>query len=278
MRRYLLFGLLAISLAIMVFFTLDAKNDVQSVEPLLEVGSKAVRDIVETTTAPIEVPVSVEIEIGRRVLQSFTLLEDNHPKVQYVRRIGNTLATFGTRQDIKYRFYVCKADMINAFALPGGFVVITVGMLEILENDDELAWIIGHELTHIEKRHALLQLRSEIVKRKLHLHRLPGMDTMVTMVGRILQLGYSETMELQADKEGLYLMHQAGFQTQTVISLVDYMLEQQPRPQSAQNRNPFHLGINLSKEALRTYFASHPHWERRKEQLLAEIKNYTSEE
>lgn len=83
---------------------------------------------------------------------------DNAPLTAYVDAIGQRLAAHSPRQDVQYRFHVVDAPEPNAFALPGGYVYVTRGLLVLVNSEDELAGVIGHEIGHVAARHTVQQI------------------------------------------------------------------------------------------------------------------------
>jgi predicted Zn-dependent protease len=101
---------------------------------------------------------ATELKLGeeeaRKVAQEMGIVEDE-PIATYVREVGARLAQHSPRQDVEYRFLVVDSDMINAFALPGGHIYVTRGLLARVNSEDELANVIGHEIGHVAARHAV---------------------------------------------------------------------------------------------------------------------------
>jgi predicted Zn-dependent protease len=93
---------------------------------------------------------------------------------QYIANTGDFLANkISKRPDIKYRFIILDSIEVNAFAAPGGFVLITKGALLMLDNEAELVAILGHEMTHIEEGHGLQAISSDPnIKAKLNQLRI----------------------------------------------------------------------------------------------------------
>jgi len=96
-----------------------------------------------------------EISIGKRsdhvILQQFGYYDD--PTLQnYVKRVGQKLVRACRRRDIEYHFKVLDSDDINAFALPGGYIYVTRGILAMINSEAELAGILGHEIGHVVGR------------------------------------------------------------------------------------------------------------------------------
>lgn len=117
--------------------------------------------------------------VASRVLPLYPMLDTNHPASVYVRNVGALLAA--TSNDPMpyngYLFIVAKSDEVNAFAVPGGFVFITTGMLKFLKDEDELIAILGHEMGHMELRHGMKSVGKENVLKLFSLIAETGADT-----------------------------------------------------------------------------------------------------
>ncbi len=99
-----------------------------------------------------------EIELGRgltaRVLGAAPLVDD--PKLQaYVNRVGLWIALQSERPDLPWRFGVISSTDVNAFAMPGGTILITSGLYDRLRDESELAGVLGHEIAHVVQKHQL---------------------------------------------------------------------------------------------------------------------------
>jgi len=97
-----------------------------------------------------------EIELGRAVTTAlgsrYTLLRDE-PLTRYVALVGNAVAVQSDRPDLHYYFGVLDTDEINAFAAPGGYVLVTRGTLALMRDEAALAGVLGHEVGHVALRH-----------------------------------------------------------------------------------------------------------------------------
>ena len=82
-------------------------------------------------------------------------LSDHAASARWVEAIGTRLAAHSPRQDVTYRFHVVDLAEPNAFALPGGPVFVTRGLLALARSEDELAGVIGHEIGHVAARHSV---------------------------------------------------------------------------------------------------------------------------
>ena len=109
-----------------------------------------------------EMTLEEEIELGRglgaRVLAVAPLVDD--PALQqYVNRVGLWLALQSERPDLPWRFGVIDSTEVNAFAMPGGTILITSGLYDRLRDEAELAGVLGHEIAHVVEKHQLNAIR-----------------------------------------------------------------------------------------------------------------------
>ena len=161
-----------------------------------------------------------EIRLGRnaspQVVQSFGGLYDDQELQEYVNRVGQDLVAVSDRSYIEYYFGVIDSPIMNAFALPGGFVFITRGLLADMENEAQLAGVLGHEIGHVCARHSAISISEAVGYQMATLAALaaPNSGEMLMVASTLSQtmmLGYSREREYQADDMGLTYMYKAGY-------------------------------------------------------------------
>jgi len=145
----------------------------------------------------------------------------------YIRRIGLKLAGFSETRDLPYTFTILNDDKVNAFALPGGYVYITRGLLALAENEAEMAGVLAHEIGHVAARHTA-ERYSTAMATNLGLMVLGALGSAAGLpsgVGRIIGFGaqaalrgYSREQELEADMLGVRYLARAGYSPQAMIS------------------------------------------------------------
>ena len=179
-----------------------------------------------------------EIEIGReltgRVLGVQPLVND--PEVQaYVNSVGRWIAAHSERPDLPWRFGVIDHGLVNAFAMPGGYVLITRGLYEILDNEAQLAGVLGHEIAHIVKRHhvaAMQQGKGVAIIAKLAQAKAGNKSAIVkeligtgaTMITRSLDRG----AEHEADQLGVVLAARAGYSPYGLVEVLHKLAARKP--------------------------------------------------
>ena len=161
-------------------------------------------------------------ESAAQVRKQFTVINDP-VLTEYVNRVGKRLASAKEAQDsgFPFTFEVVAEPSINAFALPGGHMFIHTGLLKAVENEAQLAGVMGHEMSHVILRHGTNQAS------KKNLFQLPAalaaqMAGKGSMLGQLTQLGigvgagsvllgFSRSAESQADLMGSHLMAESGY-------------------------------------------------------------------
>ena len=163
-----------------------------------------------------------EINIGRNVISGLlgaaSLVE--HKKLQqYVNKIGSWVAMQSERPKLPWSFGVINSPNVNAFAAPGGYIVLTLGLYQLLENESQLAAILAHEISHVIKKHHLDAIRdtsqTEIlgalaVKASSKKHR-EKMQKLVNSGVQIYARGLDKKYEYGADRRGVVLAARAGY-------------------------------------------------------------------
>ncbi len=103
-----------------------------------------------------------EVELGRnmagRLLHYYGVYDDEN-LVNYLNLVGNYVASYSDYPDRRYMFNILDSETVNAFACPGGYILVTVGTLRLATNEAELAMVLGHEVAHVGKKHMFNTLR-----------------------------------------------------------------------------------------------------------------------
>ncbi|HKS76411.1 MAG TPA: M48 family metalloprotease [Terriglobales bacterium] len=179
---------------------------------------------------------------------------------RYLNQVGARLAPQAHRK-LPYKFhYIHDLGFINAFALPGGHVYVGAGLLSLMDSEDELASVIGHEIEHIDHYHCAERVQQEQALRKLPLGGL------VAIPVQVFEAGYSKDQELEADREGTRLAVGAGYSANGAIRMFETF---QRLYQQVQNRSrtPEEELSQVAWETLQGYFRSHPLPSERIEQI-----------
>lgn len=137
----------------------------------------------------------------------------------YITLVGNAVVSVSDRAEIPYHFAILNTEQPNAFAAPGGYVFISIGLMRMLKNEAELAGVLGHEIAHITNRHALTTLeRSKTLQGISNLTTSimgedPAMFNKIIgeMTETLFTKGLDKEMEYDADLTGTRYAYQAGY-------------------------------------------------------------------
>ena len=160
---------------------------------------------------------------------------------QYVASLGQSMASRTSRADLSWRFAVVNSPEVNAFALPGGFIYVNRGAIEQADREDELAGIMGHEIGHVVRRHAVEQLQKR-EKGDVALVLLCTLTRACWSVrGRVaidvganaLAAHYSRHDEAEADSEGVVNTTRVGIDPEGLPSFFQKLLELQKQQPTA---------------------------------------------
>ncbi len=154
---------------------------------------------------------SQEVQMGQesaqQVAQSIGYYDD--PQVQaYVSGIGMKMAKASERPNLPWEFHVVNDASVNAFALPGGFIFVTRGLMTSINDEAELATVIGHEIGHVTNRHSVQQIsKAQVAQLGLGLGSILSSDVarvagLASQGLSVLFLKYSRDAENQADLAG----------------------------------------------------------------------------
>jgi len=131
---------------------------------LLDLGKKAVEVAPQIQQATKEYTVEEEVALGEGIATGFlgaVRLHGDERLQRYVNRVGRWLASQTERPDLPWAFGVIDTDTINAFAMPGGTVIVSHGLVKRLTSESELAGVLGHEIAHVLKKHQLSAIQSD---------------------------------------------------------------------------------------------------------------------
>jgi predicted Zn-dependent protease len=161
--------------------------------------------------------------IALEALTKFGPVVQDKNLLAYVSMVGNVVARASDRPHTPYFFAVCQNNDPNAFAVPGGYVFITTGLLKLVANEEELAGVLGHEIAHITQQHAIKMVRSAKFKAAavqgllfaLTKDKAPQrQEDYASIIGGftdIMESGYGRKHETESDKLGILYAYRAGY-------------------------------------------------------------------
>ena len=166
---------------------------------------------------------SQEISIGQsshqQIIKQFGVYDEKPELSRMVERVGRSLAAASERPNLPWTFTVLDTPIVNAMALPGGYIYVTRGMLERINSEDELAGVLGHEIAHVTARHSAQQIsRSQLAQLGMVVGAVVAGPEVLQQYGQLAELGigllfqrYSRAHETQADLLGTGYMAEARY-------------------------------------------------------------------
>ena len=138
---------------------------------------------------------------------------------RYVNSVGRWVASQSERPDLPWQFGILDAPQLNAFAVPGGTILITRGLLERMRNEAELAGVLGHEITHVVKKHhlkaiqkgAMTALAGDALSMAVNNKNAAANEKLVSFGKEMYSRGLDKGDEFEADRLGVVLAARAGY-------------------------------------------------------------------
>jgi predicted Zn-dependent protease len=184
------------------------------------------------------IPTEDEVEIGKEVVKDVESQERllNNVQVQnYVNDVGQKIAKVCDRKDVKYSFKVLDNEEINAFACPGGFIYIYKGLLKKMDNEAQLAGVLGHEIGHVVARHSMKRLQaaygySILMEVALGDKLSQTAQQLVNTAAGLILLGYGRDNEYEADNYGILYARKAGYNPNGMIQVFQKFKQMEGSP------------------------------------------------
>jgi len=178
------------------------------------------------------IPVAWEQKLGEVAYRDFLAQQtviDEGPAVTAVNEIMHRLTEKIPDNPYKFEVSVVRSDVVNAFALPGGYVVVFTGLMKKAESGEEVAGVLSHELNHVLQRHGLDRMVKQlglIAVVTIVLGDQQGLAGLIKRVGvELLTLKFGREQETEADLTGLQLLHRAKIDPNGMIRFFEHLSE-----------------------------------------------------
>jgi len=222
-----------------------------------------------------------EIALGRtnhpKIIAEYGRYDDEELQ-SYVQSVGDSLAVVSHRQNLTYRFTVLDSPVINAFALPGGYIYITRGLMVYLNSEAELAAVLGHEIGHVTARHGV---RQQSASQAAGLGYLLGsilfpelrggatQDLFNLMSGALLS-GYGREHELESDGLGAEYLAKAGYNPNAMIEVIRVLKTQETFAAAEAKKQ------GREAKGYHGLFASHPDNDTRLHEVVGSAEQFSA--
>lgn len=180
-----------------------------------------------------------EVALGRQAaseLERQVGVVNDPALVARINRVGILLVRQSTRPRLPWTFRVLATREVNAVSLPGGFIYVTRGLVGFAQDEAELAFVLAHEVAHVQARHHV-----QLVERELWLSLLVdlllGKDSTAAAAGHLLRQlatrGFSREFEYEADRLAVRLMRRAGYDPQAAVRFLERLRAREARDPGA---------------------------------------------
>ncbi|HEX4953596.1 MAG TPA: M48 family metalloprotease [Thermoanaerobaculia bacterium] len=186
-----------------------------------------------------EQEVALGLQSAPGMAQQFGGLDDDEPLQRAIHGLGTRLvqSSKAGQSPYEFRFYLlADTQTVNAFALPGGPIFITRALLDRLENEAQLAGVLGHEIGHVIGRHSAEQIaKSQLAQSLVTAVGVAATDeqgrggqgaaAIAGMVAQVVQMKYGREDELESDELGVEILVSAGYDPRALLRVMDILRE-----------------------------------------------------
>ena len=240
-----------------MFGTLGSGVNLSSVVGL---WSDTVRDADQIGMRLTRVGDSGEMRIGAELARSMASHEDA-AATAYVTGVAQALLPHIRRRGIHYQFRVIESGDINAFALPGGQIFVTAGLLDFAESEAELAAVLGHEISHVDLRHCIERYQYQVTLKKAGVP--DDLAWLAETAHHLATMGFSQDQEREADAQGEKLTIESGYDPNAAGALFSRMAIRFGEASPPPAKTPAGEVTDAIGGALGSYFRTHPPSEER---------------
>jgi predicted Zn-dependent protease len=202
--------------------------------------------------------------VSQRIRERYGVVQDKAVH-RYVGLVGNALSASSAQPSLQWQFIVLDTDGVNAFAAPGGFIHVTRGALALIQNEAELAGVLGHEIIHVTAQHTIKAIKKSKVSElgvEAGAAKAPGGGLSQMAIGKMAEkatdmvlAGFGRAEEMESDAQGIVLATAVGYAPNGLPDFLTRLAER-----------------NKAATAKRGLFASHPEMKERIDKLNAGIQ------
>lgn len=252
-RLFIVLVLLAGGASLATLGTTDARVNLSSIVAL---WSDAVRDTDQIGMRLTRLSDADEMSIGADLAPTVLSWAHEDPAASaYVTDVARALLPHVRRRGIQYKFHVVDSAAINAFAMPGGQIFVTSGLMGFIQSEAELAAVLGHEISHVDLRHCIERFQYQY---KLKKAGMPEAGWMIETAHRLATMGFSPFQESEADLQGERLTIDAGYDPDAAAAMFERLKTQMGEPSPVHAATPAGEVGHAVAGAIGSYFRTHP--------------------
>jgi predicted Zn-dependent protease len=235
------FVIRALFLSLIIFFfgntAINAQDDF--LKELLNTADILNETLLEVTALSDEEENSIGIELEKQILNDLRVVKE---KKFNLKKIFKDIMRYVDRTNINYGYKVVETDEVNAYAIAGGRMFFNTGILEFLETEDEIAFVMAHEISHNELRHCIKRVQYAAIASSVD----PSFGEIVQLAYGIYSMPFTKYDEYEADELGVWLMKKAGYDKQGAVDFFTKLEELEKE-----------YGMD-QRDAVNDFISSHP--------------------
>lgn len=230
----------------MLWTTASAQDDL--LNELLKTADILNETLLEVTALSDEEENSIGIELEKQISKDLRIVKERKFNLK---KIFRDLTGYVDRTSLNYGYKVVETDEVNAYAIAGGRMFINTGILEFLETEDEIAFVMAHEIAHNELRHCIKRVQYAAIASSID----PSFGEIVQLAYGIYSMPFTKYDEYEADELGVWLMEKAGYDKRGAVSFFEKLEELEKE-----------YGID-QRDAVNDFISSHPTARDRRERV-----------
>ena len=228
---------------------IKAQEDGDIIKDLLKTADILNETILDVTALSDEEENAVGKELDKQISNDLRFTKE---KKFNLKKIFNNLIKYVERTKINYNYKVVQTDEVNAYAIAGGNMYINTGILDFLDNENEIAFVIAHEISHNELRHCIKRVQYAVLASSVD----PTFGEIVQTAYGIYSMPFSKYDEFDADENGVSLMLKAGYDKSGAVSFFEKLEELEKE-----------YGMD-QRDALNDFISSHPTARERRDRVI----------
>ena len=228
-----------LSLMIFCFGSTAIRSQDDLLKELLNTADILNETLLEVTALSDEEENSIGVELDKQISQNLKIVKERKFNLK---RIFKNMMRYIDRTNINYGYKVVETDEVNAYAIAGGRMFFNTGILDFLETEDEIAFVMAHEIAHNELRHCIKRVQYAAIASSID----PSFGEIVQLAYGIYLMPFTKYDEYEADELGVWLMKKAGYDKQGAVDFFTKLEELEKE-----------YGID-KRDAVNDFISSHP--------------------
>jgi len=226
-----------------------AQEDGDIIKELLKTADILNETILDVTALSDEEENAVGKELDKQISNDLRFTKERKFNLK---KIFNNLMKYIERTKINYNYKVVQTDEVNAYAIAGGNMYINTGILDFLDNENEIAFVIAHEISHNELRHCIKRVQYAVLASSVD----PSFGEIVQTAYGIYSMPFSKYDEFDADENGVSLMLKAGYNKSGAVTFFEKLEDLEKE-----------YGMD-QRDALNDFISSHPTARERRDRVI----------